>query len=62
MPWTPAEFRKRHNRKLSLAQAGKAADMAAAMIASGMPEGVSIATANKHARGATLADMGRKRA
>jgi uncharacterized protein YdaT len=50
MPWTPAQFRNRHNRKLTLAQAKKATEMAAAMLRGGVPEGEAIATANKHAR------------
>lgn len=49
MPWTPSEFRKKHNAKLSDAQASKAAEMANAMLRSGVPEGIAIATANKHA-------------
>lgn len=49
MPWTPQQFKDKHNKKLSTAQAGKAADQASAMISNGVPEGVAIATANKHA-------------
>jgi uncharacterized protein YdaT len=49
MPWTPEQYRAKHNKKLSLPQAKKAADMAAAMISRGVPEGEAIATANKHA-------------
>lgn len=49
MPWTAQQFRIKHNRKLSTAQAGKAAKMASAMIRRGVPEGEAIATANKHA-------------
>lgn len=49
MPWTPEEYRKKHNKKLTTAQAGKAAKQAAAMMRAGVPEGEAIATANKHA-------------
>lgn len=55
MPWTASQFRKKHNKKLSLAQAGKAAKQATAMIRNGVSEGIAIATANKHA------SMGKKR-
>lgn len=47
MPWTGASFKSRHNKKLSGAQASKAASMANAMLRSGTPEGIAIATANK---------------
>lgn len=49
MPWTAEEYRRKHNKKLSTAQAGKAAKQAEAMIRHGVPEGEAIATANKHA-------------
>lgn len=49
MPWTPEEFARKHNKKLSGASAAKAAEMANAMIANGVDEGIAIATANKHA-------------
>ena len=55
MPWTPEEFRARHNKGLSDAQAGKAAAQANAMIKSGADEGVAIATANKHAHASPAA-------
>lgn len=55
MPWTGEEFRKRHNKKLSAAQAEKAAEMANAMLRAGVEEGIAIATANKHVkRGAAV--------
>jgi len=47
MPWTPEQFRKKHNKKLSLSQAGKAARQAEAMMRNGVSEGIAIATANK---------------
>lgn len=47
MPWTPEEFRRKHNKKLTLVQAGKAASIAEAMIRSGVSEGEAIATANR---------------
>jgi len=49
MSWTGEQFRKKHNKKLNPAQANKAARQASAMIRSGAPEGIAIATANKHA-------------
>lgn len=55
MPWTPKEFRDRHNKKMSLPQAKHAAAQAEAMIKSGVSEGIAIATANKHARGVKAA-------
>jgi uncharacterized protein YdaT len=48
MPWTAASFKSKHNGKLKGAAASKAAEMATAMVRSGVPEGVAIATANKH--------------
>ena len=51
MPWTPGEFRKKHNKKLTLGEAAHAASIAEAMIRSGVDEGIAIATANKRARG-----------
>jgi len=50
MPWTPKSFRKKHNKKLTDAQAKKAAAQANAMIREGVDEGVAIATANKSAK------------
>ena len=60
MPWTADEFRTRHNKKLSLAEAGHAASIAEAMIKRGVSEGIAIATANKRARGGVLAGMQKK--
>lgn len=51
MPWTPAQFKAKHNKKLSPAAAKKAASIASAMVARGAPEGMAIATANKRAGG-----------
>ena len=51
MPWTPDQFRQRHAKHLSPAQAARAAKQANAMLASGASEGMSIATAIKHAKG-----------
>lgn len=49
MPWSSgAEFAHRHNKKLSGAAAGKAKDIANAIIRRGGDEGVAIATANKY--------------
>lgn len=50
MPWTPAQFKAKHNKKLSLPAAKHAAAQASAMIAHGVSEGVAIATANKYAK------------
>ena len=47
MPWNAASFRQKHNRKLTGAAATKAAEQATAMVKAGVPEGISIATANK---------------
>lgn len=47
MPWTGPEFKARHNKKLTGGEADKAAAQASAILASGAPEGVAIATANK---------------
>ena len=51
MPWTAQQFKAKHNKSLTLPRAGKAAKQATAMIHAGVPEGVAIATANKHAKG-----------
>jgi uncharacterized protein YdaT len=49
MPWpTGKGFAESHNKKLKGAAADKAAEMATAMVNSGTPEGIAIATANKH--------------
>lgn len=50
MPWTPSEFIQRHNHGLNKKQGAKAARQASAMVKAGVPEGVAIATANKHAK------------
>jgi uncharacterized protein YdaT len=47
MPWTPAEFKAKHNKKLSPAAAKKAAAQANALLKRGLPEGEAIAIANK---------------
>jgi uncharacterized protein YdaT len=49
MPWTGKSFAERHNHKLKGAAADKAAAQATAMVKSGVPEGIAIATANKRA-------------
>ena len=49
MPWTAETFRAKHNRKLTNAQATKAAEMANAMLERGVSEKIAIATANKRA-------------
>lgn len=53
MPWPSGkEFASKHNKKLakSPAKAQKAADIATGALKSGMPEGESIAIANKWAK------------
>lgn len=50
MPWTAEEFKNRHAKDLSPAQAKKAAAQANAMLKSGTAEGVAIATAIKNAK------------
>ena len=49
MPWTGKTFKSRHNKKLTTAQASKAAAQANAILKEGVPEGEAIAIANKHA-------------
>lgn len=51
MPWTPEEFKEKHNQKLTSTQAKSAARQANAMIHSGVPEGEAIATVNKRFEG-----------
>jgi hypothetical protein len=48
MPWDAASFKSKHNHSLSKGEAGTAAKQATAMVNAGVPEGISIATANKH--------------
>jgi uncharacterized protein YdaT len=48
MPWKSGkDFAARHNKKLKGAAATKAASQANAMLRSGVPEGIAIATASK---------------
>ena len=47
MPWSAKTFASRHNKKLHGEAATKAAAQATAMVKSGVPEGIAIATANK---------------
>jgi len=47
MPWDAKSFASKHNHKLKGAAASKAASQATAMVRSGVPEGIAIATANK---------------
>ena len=48
MPWSPTSFKKKHNKSLTGSEAGEASRQANAMLKAGVPEGVAIATANKH--------------
>jgi uncharacterized protein YdaT len=50
MPWTAEEFRSKHAKDLSPEQAAEAAKQANAILKSGAPEGVAIATAIKNAK------------
>jgi hypothetical protein len=50
MPWTPEEFKSRHNHGLSPAQASHASHMANAILKSGASDKIAIATANKYAQ------------
>lgn len=50
MPWTAKEFRERHAKGLSPAQAAHAAKMANAMLKHGTDEGTAIATAIKNSK------------
>jgi uncharacterized protein YdaT len=49
MPWTPQQFKAKHNKKLGLGAAKHAAAQATAMMQHGVPEGEAIAVANKYA-------------
>lgn len=51
MPWTPDEFKRKHNHSLSKSGAKKASRIADAMLKRGVPEGEAIATANARAKG-----------
>lgn len=56
MPWTGKQFAEKHNKKLKGAKAAKAAKQATAMVNAGVPEGIAIATANKHAEAKSKRD------
>lgn len=47
MPWTLPSFVKKHDHKLKGHAASVAAKQATAMVKNGVPESISIATANK---------------
>lgn len=49
MPWTAKSFEQRHHHGLTAPIAAEAARQAAAILRSGAPEGIAIATANKRA-------------
>lgn len=48
MPWSPTSFKSKHNHSLTGSEAGEASRQANAMLKAGVPEGIAIATANKH--------------
>ena len=50
MPWRGEAFRRKHWKKASLAQAGKAAEIANAILRGGGKEGTAIATAIARAK------------
>lgn len=50
MPWTAAEFRRRHAKALSVVQARRAVRVANAIVRGGGDEGVAIATGIARAR------------
>ena len=60
MPWTGKTFAAKHNHKLKGAAATKAAHIATAMVKSGAPEGMAIATANARAEGKPRKSRGEK--
>ena len=59
MPWTAKQFKKKHNKALTDAEAEKAAEQASAIVEKGGDEGMAIAVANKHAK--KLRTMGHKK-
>lgn len=50
MPWTPEDFKERHWKKATKAQAARAAEQAGAMIRRGVPEGTAIAVSIRRAK------------
>jgi hypothetical protein len=55
MPWTGKQFKARHNKSATPAQAKAAASQASAMVRSGVDEGIAIATAKRqHMRGSKM--------
>lgn len=50
MPWTPEEFRQKHDHSLTDKQAQKAAEIGNAMLRSGTDDATAIATAIKHVK------------
>lgn len=55
MPWPGTSFKK-HNKHLSDSEARKAGKQATAILKSGVPEGESIAIANKNAKKSKIKD------
>lgn len=51
MPYSAKSFARKHNKKLKGKRAAKAAKIATAMEARGIPAGEAIATANARAEG-----------
>ena len=51
MPWTPASFKAKHNKKLSPAQAKKAAAIANGILKETGDEALAIRTANARVKG-----------
>lgn len=50
MPWTPEDFKKKHNKMLSNASANKASNMANKILAETGDEGKAIRIANSAVR------------
>jgi uncharacterized protein YdaT len=54
MPWSPKEFRERHNKGLSDSEATKASKIANAILKRTGDEALAIKTANARAKGAPI--------
>lgn len=63
MPWSPESFRRKHNKKLSSAQAAKAASIANAILKETGDEAKAIRIANSKVenRPTGLSDMTRRK-
>jgi len=59
MPWSGPSFAKKHNHSLNPSEAKSAARQATALVEKGVPEGESIAVANKNAKVKRLKKAGK---